>query len=52
MNKVNYKFLEHSHVNDARVNYSFMQEKEGCKQRCTAVEYMFIEFSNGDDMKA
>lgn len=42
MNNVAYKFLEHT---DTRVNYSFMQEKEACKQRSTAVEYMFLEFS-------
>lgn len=44
MNSVNYKFLEHQ---DTRVNYSFMQEKEACKQSESRIEYMFLEHSEG-----
>lgn len=46
MNNVAYKFLEHQ---DTRVNYSFMQEKEACKQSESRVEYMFLEFSEGGE---
>lgn len=41
---VGYKFLEHE---DTKVNYSFLQEKEACKQNESRVEYMFLEYSGG-----
>lgn len=44
MKNVAYKFLEHTYT---RVNYSFMQEKEACKQSESRVEYMFLEHSEG-----
>lgn len=48
MNNVAYKFLEHEDTKgDSRVNYSFMQEKEACKQNESRVEYLFLEYSEG-----
>lgn len=46
MASINYKFLEHQ---DTRVNYSFMPEKEACKNVCNSnvfrVKYLFLEYS-------
>lgn len=40
MTSVNYQFPD---IQDTRVNYSFMLEKEACKKEENSVKYLFLE---------